>query len=37
VRSIIASHNTTGGSRLAAFYRDQRVIDNDAFWVEPVP
>jgi Deoxyribonuclease NucA/NucB len=33
VASIIGSHNTTAGSRLGGFYRDQRVIDGEAFWV----
>jgi hypothetical protein len=37
VASIIGSHNGTAGSRLGGFYRDERVIDNEAFWVEILP
>jgi hypothetical protein len=37
VASIILSHNTLAGSRLGGFYRDQRVIDNEAFWVRILP
>jgi hypothetical protein len=25
------------GSGIGAFYRDQRVIDNEAFWVDILP
>jgi len=37
VASVLALHNPTAGSRIGAFYRDQRVIDNEAFWVDILP